>query len=210
MMARSSGEGGGKRKGLPEEEPDEDEQRGKVVRRSASRANILITGTPGTGKSETCEAIARALGLEHVSVSALAETLEAYDGWDEERKCHILDEDKVLDAMEETVGKVGGFVVEYHACDLFPERWFDLVVVLRAATHVLYDRLQARGYAADKIQENVTCEITDLLLTEARDAYDAELVVELTNDTREDLASNLHRIRLWHDAWVSRQQHHRE
>ena len=39
---------------------------------------------------------------------------------------------KVLDHMEERLGGEdgGGHVVDYHSCDLFPERWFDLVVVL--------------------------------------------------------------------------------
>ena len=31
----------------------------------------------------------------------------------------------------EDVMELGGRVVEYHAADLFPERWFDLVLVLR-------------------------------------------------------------------------------
>jgi adenylate kinase len=25
----------------------------------------------------------------------------------------------------------GGILVDYHGCDFFPERWFDLVVVLQ-------------------------------------------------------------------------------
>jgi broad-specificity NMP kinase len=38
----------------------------------------------------------------------------------------------------------GGFVVDYHGCDFFPERFFRLVVVLHADTAVLWDRLAAR------------------------------------------------------------------
>jgi adenylate kinase len=38
----------------------------------------------------------------------------------------------------------GGNVLDYHTCEWFPERWFDLVVVLRADTEQLYDRLTAR------------------------------------------------------------------
>ena len=41
----------------------------------------------------------------------------------------------------------GGTVVEYHSCDFFPERWFDLVVVLTTDNASLYDRLAARGYS---------------------------------------------------------------
>lgn len=38
----------------------------------------------------------------------------------------------------------GGNVVDYHSCDFFPERWFDLVLVMRADNTTLYDRLTAR------------------------------------------------------------------
>jgi broad-specificity NMP kinase len=40
----------------------------------------------------------------------------------------------------------GGCVVDYHGSDFFPERWFDLIIVLRTDNTVLYDRLVQRGY----------------------------------------------------------------
>lgn len=51
---------------------------------------------------------------------------------------------KLLDSIEEDVQK-GGYLIDWHACDLFPKSWIDLVVVLRcASTSILYDRLSAR------------------------------------------------------------------
>ena len=50
-------------------------------------------------------------------------------------------------------------------------RWFDLVVVLTCDNTVLYDRLQARNYRDNKIQENVECEIMQVVLEEARESY---------------------------------------
>jgi adenylate kinase len=35
-------------------------------------------------------------------------------------------------------------VVDFHGSEMFPERWFDLVVVLRTDNDVLYDRLEKR------------------------------------------------------------------
>ena len=40
--------------------------------------------------------------------------------------------------------EAGGVIVDYHGADFFPERWFDLVVVLRADNSVLYSRLESR------------------------------------------------------------------
>lgn len=38
----------------------------------------------------------------------------------------------------------GGVILDWHTCDLFPERWIDLVVVLRCEHGVLWERLEAR------------------------------------------------------------------
>ena len=65
-------------------------------------------------------------------------------------------------------------------CAFFPERWFDLVVVLRTNNEVLYPRLEARGYSERKIQENVECEIMCTVAEEARESYKAEILWELT------------------------------
>ena len=50
-------------------------------------------------------------------------------------------------------------------------RWFDLVVVLTTDNSILYDRLQGRGYRPEKVQENVQCEIMNVVVEEARSSY---------------------------------------
>lgn len=42
--------------------------------------------------------------------------------------------------------KKGGYILDWHVCDIFPRSWIDLVVVLRADSTVLYDRLKSRNY----------------------------------------------------------------
>ena len=63
--------------------------------------------------------------------------------------------------------------MDFHGCDFFPERWFDLVVVLQAETSVLWDRLAegGRNYSQAKIKENVQCEIMHVCVEEARESY---------------------------------------
>jgi len=38
----------------------------------------------------------------------------------------------------------GGKIVDYHGCDFFPERWFDIIFVLRTNNTALFDRLLKR------------------------------------------------------------------
>ncbi|PGH05975.1 hypothetical protein AJ79_06664 [Helicocarpus griseus UAMH5409] len=163
--------------------------------------NIIITGTPGVGKTVHCEQLAQETGLRHLSVNQVVKERECHEGFDDELKSYIVDEDKLLDAIEDDVPK-GGYIIDWHACDLFPKSWIDLVVVIRCpSTSTLYDRLSARGYSERKLQENLDAEIFEVLLDEARQSYDEEIVVELNSEEDGDIESNCSRIEAWIDAW---------
>jgi broad-specificity NMP kinase len=56
---------------------------------------------------------------------------------------HLVSIVQVCDELEDEM-TFGGKVVDHHTCDFFPERWFDLVIVLVADNTVLFDRLQKR------------------------------------------------------------------
>ena len=78
-----------------------------------------------------------------MNVGRLIDHQTLYTERDEDRDCTIFDEDQVLDEMETFMGK-GGNVVDFHSSDFFPERFFDLVFVLRTSNDVLYERLEGR------------------------------------------------------------------
>ena len=48
-------------------------------------------------------------------------------------------------------------------------------------------------------------EIMEVLLEEARGAYDEEIVVELRSDEAEDVEGNVERIERWIENWKSNQ-----
>ncbi|KAF4917886.1 Adenylate kinase isoenzyme 6-like protein HBR1 [Colletotrichum viniferum] len=162
--------------------------------------NIIITGTPGVGKTTHCEELARRSGLTHLSVNQVVKDRECHEGWDDEFQSWIVDEDKLLDAIEAEVAN-GGYIIDWHACDLFPKSWIDLVVVLRVDSTTLYDRLTARNYPEAKLQENLDSEIMEVLLQEARDAFDEEIVVELTSNTSDEMETNVSRVEEWLEQW---------
>jgi adenylate kinase len=127
-----------------------------------------------------------------------------HEGLDQDFDCFILDEDKVCDEMEDMMVD-GGKIVDFHTCDFFPERWFDLVIVLSVDNTTLFDRLQKRGYSEKKVSENVECEIMQVVLQEARESYAREIVQHLQNRTVEDLESNIERILMWVEHWIKDQ-----
>ncbi|KAJ5071534.1 pos9-activating factor fap7-related [Anaeramoeba ignava] len=167
--------------------------------------NILITGTPGTGKTSLAQQLSQSTGYVHHDISLLAKEKNLCDGWDDEYKCYIIDEDKICDELENQMN-LGGNIVDYHGCDFFPERWFDLVVVLRTNNTVLYDRLSKRNYHQKKLTDNIESEIFGVILEEAEDSYKKEIILELENNEINDLERNLDLILEWIKKWESNQK----
>jgi adenylate kinase len=157
------------------------------------RPNVLITGTPGTGKTSLAALIAQDLGYRHLEVGKIVAENGLFSGRDEERQTNIVeedDEDRLLDFMEDMMVK-GGNVVDYHSSELFPQRWFQLVIVLRAETENIFDRLTARGYSERKREENLEAEICGVCLEEAMESYDPSIVVERPSNTLEDMEATV-------------------
>ncbi|KAL3280099.1 hypothetical protein HHI36_017605 [Cryptolaemus montrouzieri] len=167
--------------------------------------NIMVTGTPGVGKSRLCHQISEMTGLQWLEISKIAKEFSCLeDEFDEVYQCPVLDEDKLLDGLEETMC-VGGNIVDYHSCEFFPERWFDVVFVLRTDNTLLYDRLVSRGYTGKKLEDNMDCEIFQTVLEEAKSSYKEEIVHELHNNNPEQLEFNAHNICLWIQEWFDHQ-----
>ena len=63
------------------------------------RPNILITGTPGTGKSTHAQLLVQSspVPLQHINVSDLVKEKGLHEGFDQEWDTYIVDEDKVRD-----------------------------------------------------------------------------------------------------------------
>ncbi|ELU02620.1 hypothetical protein CAPTEDRAFT_184335 [Capitella teleta] len=168
--------------------------------------NILLTGTPGVGKSTLGQELAERTGLKYINIGDVAKEGELYEGFDDQYKCPILNEDRVIDELDATLTE-GGNIVDYHGCDFFPERWFNIVFVLRTDNSTLYDRLQGRGYSGKKLEDNIQCEIFQSILEEARESYKTEIVHELPSNTPEDMEENLEKIIAWIAEWKTKQSH---
>lgn len=59
-----------------------------------TKPNILITGTPGTGKTTISDLIASASGLKHFDVGQVVRRSDLHSGYDEEYDAYYIDEDK--------------------------------------------------------------------------------------------------------------------
>ncbi|EXJ63057.1 hypothetical protein A1O7_03502 [Cladophialophora yegresii CBS 114405] len=179
-----------------------------------SLPNIIITGTPGVGKTSTATQLlglasssSPAINLKHLSINDLVKSRECHTGFDEDLQTLVVDEDKLMDEVEKEIDDgegPGGWVIDWHSTAGFAVRWVDLVVVLRCEeTDVLFDRLTARGYKDDKVQENMDAEIFGVVSEEAKEGWvDEGQVVELKSVHAEDIEDNAERILQWVKNWV--------
>jgi len=174
------------------------ENREEEIPESEILKNILITGTPGVGKTSMsillADEIKNSLGLDYtvINVGELIHKSKLYDNWNNDFDVPEFNEDKVLDALE--CVKDGGYIVDFHTADFFPEHWFKLVVLLRCNNTELYDRLNQRGYKEKKITENIECEIMDVLADEVKNSYSSSRIIELNNEKIDDMQDNIQKI----------------
>ena len=88
----------------------------------------------------------------------------------------------------------GAIIVDFHSSDFFPERFFDLVIVLRTSNDSLFPRLEQRNYSENKIKNNIEAEIFGVCLEEAQTSYASHMVFELRNEVKEDMGINIQAI----------------
>ena len=87
--------------------------------------NILITGTPGTGKTalEQMIAIDMQPTFEHIEVGKVIKQHHFYSKHDAQFDTQILeedDEDRLLDYLQPILVNEGNHVVDFHSSELFP------------------------------------------------------------------------------------------
>ena len=61
-----------------------------------------------------------------------------------------------------------------------------------------------RGYNEKKIESNISSEIFQVILDEAKESYAEGIVHELPSNTADELESNLDQIAQWLEDWQSR------
>jgi adenylate kinase len=79
---------------------------------------IVITGTPGTGKTTHAQLLVQhsPVPLQHVNVSELVKEKMLHDGFDEEWQTYIVDEDKVCLCQCRYRPVAGAHVRSYTKC----------------------------------------------------------------------------------------------
>ena len=140
---------------------------------------ILISGTPGTGKTTLSIGLGKNLGLNVINIGDFAINNELIDSFDNERDSLIPNEKNLISRIKKLIKKSNSIILEGHYVDIIPLQYVKLIIILRAHPLILEKRLKEKGYKQLKVNENVAAEILGSCTASAMNQYNKEIIFEL-------------------------------
>jgi adenylate kinase len=128
---------------------------------------IIVTGTPGVGKTVLGRLLAEKIGSTFLSLGDLVKMERLYKGFDHQVRSYIIDELALERRLKSyfTAHREKGIVFETHFVSPIIHKTRGMVaIVLRLDPIILARRLRARRWPKRKIWDNVEAEMIDLSL----------------------------------------------
>ncbi len=149
---------------------------------------ILLTGTPGTGKSTVSNLLSdKSDEIRVIRLNDLAKADEdVCVGFDEKRESKVIDIKKLSKKVRELIKSIkeievikGNTLIEGHLSHHLP--FGDITIVLRADPKVLEKRLDKKGFSKEKINENLEAEALDVCLVESIENHEKVYEIDTTD-----------------------------
>ena len=149
---------------------------------------IVITGTPGTGKTKIAAKLARILRIKPIFIKDIVEKEKIYKVKEKEKIVGV----KVLEnVLMEKLKDEKNYVVEGHlACEM--KLPCDYIFVLRTHPDELKKRISKRKYQPEKLEENLMSEMLDYCVQRTKKVYGTKPVeIDTTGTTIEASAGRM-------------------
>lgn len=142
---------------------------------------IIVSGTPGTGKTVVAKAIAKALNYGYVDVKRLIRKWKLSECYDSKRKCLVVDEKKLSKKLEELIkNSKEDLVIDSHLSHFVNPKFVDVCIITKTDLKILEKRLKSRKYSKQKIRDNLDSEIFDVCFEEAKSLGHKIIVISTT------------------------------
>ncbi|WNZ29064.1 MAG: adenylate kinase family protein [Candidatus Bathyarchaeota archaeon] len=167
-----------------------------TIRRAEQiKTAVLVTGTPGVGKTTTSKLLASKLNAEYLSVTDLVKSKNLVDAVDEQRDTLVADTVKVSEQIKQILEKAEDYIVieGHYVVDVVPVQQVKIVFVLRKDPIKLKLVLEQRGYSENKVWENLSSEVLDVCLWDSVSVSGANKVCEIdvSNLTVEEVVNEM-------------------
>lgn len=146
------------------------------------RQVILISGSPGTGKTTIANKLSKLLPAELIDINK--EAIEnQFLKKDPNRDTNITDIKKLKKHLIKKIENSNALyvIIEGHYADIIPNKYVSKAIILRTHPEILKKRLEQRKYSVKKISENLQAEILGDCTYHAIESYGTDKVYELDN-----------------------------
>ncbi|MEK6947133.1 MAG: AAA family ATPase [Nanoarchaeota archaeon] len=145
---------------------------------------LLVTGTPGTGKTTLSKLLAKKLNFYYLDVNKIISKYKLSEGYDRKRKTKIIDVNKLNKKLINEIkiikelnknnrnkksDKITGIIIDSHLSHYLPRRYADFCIVTKCDIRELNKRLKKKKFHESKIKENLEAEIFDVCFNEAKE-----------------------------------------
>lgn len=141
---------------------------------------LLITGSPGTGKTTIAKKLAKRFKCKHINELDFA-LKKGIGRWDHKNNELVVPLSVLARELSKELLKSRDVIVEGHMlCET--KLPVDAVVLLRVHPEILEERLQRKQYDSVKIADNVFCEGIDYCKKHAFRRYAKSKIIEIKNE----------------------------
>lgn|SRR3989338_2923877 len=165
---------------------------------------IILTGTPGTGKTSIAKELAKILNAGLIDVNKVIKKNKLDEEYDKKRKTNVVNELKLAKILQDIAKRFKNekelnskrklLIIESHMSHFLPRKYVDYCFVTKCDIKELSTRLGKKGYSKAKISENIEAEIFEVCLQEALERKHNVIIVDTTGKSAGQSAGKISRI----------------
>lgn len=141
---------------------------------------VVISGTPGVGKTSVALRISEVLGGKYLNLSDFVLSNRLYTQYDSDTGSFVIDERKLRKVLNDLIRTSEGYlVIDSHYGEIIDDEVIFKIVVLRLDPRVLYTRLVSKGWSGRKLLDNLESELIGVCTYNALREHDRSKVCEV-------------------------------
>ncbi|HLC80897.1 MAG TPA: AAA family ATPase [Candidatus Nanoarchaeia archaeon] len=148
---------------------------------------LIITGTPGTGKTTLAEQLSKKYGYRRLDFNRFIKENHLREKYEKKRRTWLVDMLKLKKILLKKINEIKTknkapkvLVIDSHLAHHLPKKPVALCIVTTANLKTIQKRLEKRGYSRVKIRENMDAEIFQVCLNEAKERGHRVIILDST------------------------------